>query len=527
MKYKDGLVSAQVMSTILRVAAALYVLFPVYAAALFFYRPPRINWIVVSAELVLFASLSLTAAIDLHRARHGQWDRFTSWFSFLQVCLGLALASLVNATAGGTPEVYRIMLIIPAITAAVLGDEMMIFVIWFMTVVALGILTYRATHEFDTTSWNIAVWGSALAGILVSIHILVDRFLQAMRVSDALRRLASSGSEDPRWPDDLQRFLPDIAQALQADWITTLGCSIGREPQLIAAWPIDEATIPMSSSVAEALESDRPIQRGKTLLIPVATTVEPKIVLVAPRHDESADAIFGADHGVAQTVASLVAGMADRAALLENLQQQVRSDALTGLANRRALDEALYMELNRHRRSEQALSVAMIDLDHFKDFNDKYGHPAGDDLLREMARRMKTRSRRNDVVARYGGEEFCLVLPGTPARGALAVLDGVRSDGPVRVRVTIPINQSDTSPSSGVDASMAGVTFSAGVTQWNGQESAAELIARADRALYEAKGTGRDCIVVVDAPDPTGSIRTHLQDRGADENLDSTPQTDK
>jgi len=149
-------------------------------------------------------------------------------------------------------------------------------------------------------------------------------------------------------------------------------------------------------------------------------------------------------------------------------------DSLTGLYNRRSWDEHLARELARARRERRPLSVVMIDLDHFKRFNDERGHPAGDELLAEAAAGWRTAIRATDILARYGGEEFTLALPDCSADDAVTLVD--------RLRTAIPMGQ----------------TCSAGVACWDGKESVSNLVARADRALYQAKTQGRNRVVVAD-----------------------------
>jgi diguanylate cyclase (GGDEF)-like protein len=131
-------------------------------------------------------------------------------------------------------------------------------------------------------------------------------------------------------------------------------------------------------------------------------------------------------------------------------------------------------------RNDTPLSVAMIDLDHFKQYNDRYGHVAGDTLLRSIAAVMVSNTRGQDLVARYGGEEFVLVMPDTDLVGGHHLLDQLRRGG------------RDTT-------SDFGVTLSAGLTSWDGLEDATSFIERADQALYRAKETGRDRVVSIQA----------------------------
>lgn len=166
----------------------------------------------------------------------------------------------------------------------------------------------------------------------------------------------------------------------------------------------------------------------------------------------------------------------------ENLAQESRLDALTGLTNRRGFDEALLRLAGRCLRTSEPLALLLIDVDHFKAINDQLGHPAGDEVLRRLGATLAgTRVRVEDVIARYGGEEFALLLPGSNAEAAGQLAAGIRQ----------------TIASSGaVRPDGRAVTVSIGVAVLEGGEGdAPSLIAAADNALYRAKRQGRDCVV--------------------------------
>jgi two-component system cell cycle response regulator len=167
----------------------------------------------------------------------------------------------------------------------------------------------------------------------------------------------------------------------------------------------------------------------------------------------------------------------------DRFRAQATQDGLTGLANRVAIGEALERELARAEREGGPVAVIMLDLDHFKRINDTFGHVAGDEVLRETARRMKATVRVYDTVGRYGGEEFIVVLPGADALVASRVAQRLRvqlSAGGMRT----PEGEVPVTASLGVAACEAGAMV-----------SPEELIRRADGALYRAKTSGRDRVV--------------------------------
>jgi diguanylate cyclase (GGDEF)-like protein len=167
-------------------------------------------------------------------------------------------------------------------------------------------------------------------------------------------------------------------------------------------------------------------------------------------------------------MSELVAQVQDQAAQLAAL---AHNDALTGIPNRRAWDLELVREMARARRSGASLHVALLDMDHFKRFNDTNGHQAGDLLLKSAAAGWRAQLREGDLLARYGGEEFAALLVGCSQAEAVATLDRVREATPL------------------------GETVSIGAVQWDGDQSPEQLIGSADGALYQAKHQGRNRVV--------------------------------
>jgi diguanylate cyclase (GGDEF)-like protein len=176
--------------------------------------------------------------------------------------------------------------------------------------------------------------------------------------------------------------------------------------------------------------------------------------------------------------------------LREKLRNQSIRDPLTGLFNRRYLEESLELECSRAERSKQPITVVMVDVDHFKRFNDTFGHDAGDLVLKNIGELLRRSIRQGDVACRYGGEEFMLVFPGTSASEAVGVAERVR-EGARRLEIVYR-NQT-----------LGRITVSLGVAAYPmAGETPAELIDAADQTLYAAKNAGRDRVELFGGHEP-------------------------
>jgi diguanylate cyclase (GGDEF)-like protein len=177
--------------------------------------------------------------------------------------------------------------------------------------------------------------------------------------------------------------------------------------------------------------------------------------------------------------------------LRETLRQQSIRDGLTGLFNRRYLEESLEREIRRAARSQRPLAVLMIDLDHFKRFNDTFGHDAGDALLRELGSLLQSQVRGSDIACRYGGEEFAVILPDAPLAAAQDRADVIRKSAK-----HIDLKHHG--------QALGAITLSIGVSVFPDHGDAPfSLLRAADQALYRAKAAGRDRVVLAETPAPT------------------------
>jgi diguanylate cyclase (GGDEF)-like protein len=262
----------------------------------------------------------------------------------------------------------------------------------------------------------------------------------------ALRSTAMAGLDMPALEVD-----PEAASAARAAYLT--GKSL--------LWTEGDA--------ADAINRDLWMQVGEPaslLFEPVSRGDEPTGVLVVG-WDEAIDA-DSVQAGLVALLAHEVAAAIERGDLLARMNDMASTDPLTGLPNRRAWD----VRLRDTVLDGGNVMLAMLDLDHFKLYNDTYGHPAGDRLLRETAAAWREELRVGDFLARVGGEEFAVLLPATNPGDAATVVE--------RLRARVPYEQ----------------TCSAGIVACNADESAESLTARADEALYASKTSGRDRITV-------------------------------
>jgi two-component system, cell cycle response regulator len=315
-------------------------------------------------------------------------------------------------------------------------------------------------------------------------HILVRRVAHALDISHCSLVLARPGEatgvvaaayETPglrHLEIQLVRY-PEIRAALETS-APVLVENVQESPLYAEAreeWALSKSDVRVRSVIALPFRMD-----GREAGVVFLRTLEGEPSL-GPRDVEFANTVVTAAMSAIQRAQTIESTRADNT----RLEVLALTDALTQTLNRRALMERLDTELDRTRRYSLTLSLLMVDLDHFKAVNDSYGHLAGDEALRAVARVLQREARSVDVVARYGGEEFVVILPETGEDGAVKVAERIRA----RVEEQSP---------AGGEPGMAPVTVSVGVATVLSTRIQApeELIALADEALYRAKAQGRN-----------------------------------
>ncbi|MFL5894160.1 MAG: GGDEF domain-containing protein [Thermoleophilaceae bacterium] len=408
------------------------------------------------------------------------------------------------------------------VTRAVLdsGDPVSFYSVWFIWIgiyafyffsrlqaaghVALVAALYAVTLIAHPASSPVSRWLTTVTTLIVA-GVFIDTLVRGARRQAALAaQSATSIATVAQAAHDLARVSDSVAarRALctAAGGLTAADTATLWEPapagatlELTGSWgpPPSQSSLPFVSApggAVRAFTTGQVVSGSADEGLPefAGASRPPRCCLWRPVLRDSVPiavlALYWADphaleHDNRPTIADLIATEAavtlERVELLSRLESIARTDDLTGLPNRRAWEEELPREVLRSRRDRRPLCVAMVDLDHFKRYNDERGHPAGDRLLKQAAAAWNDALRGTDILARYGGEEFALALPSCPPDEAMVVVERLRAATP------------------------EGETCSAGIASWDGDESAGSLLARADAALYEAKRRGRDRSVAV------------------------------
>ena len=302
---------------------------------------------------------------------------------------------------------------------------------------------------------------------------------QLARKEDLIRALFDAASDPIFYKDAEGRYLgcnAAYARVVGRDPEELIGMT---DAQLHPADIADKATL----FDREAVQTGQPVRAEYWMELPGGS----RVLL------DTVKCLFRDERGQPAGIVGICRDITAHRELEDKLRQAATTDALTGLMNRRRLDEVLAEEWARSRRQGEPLSVIMADIDHFKAYNDALGHSAGDVALAAVASQIRRCvARPGDVVARYGGEEFTLVLPHTGTAGATAVAGHILSA--IR-RAAIPHPANDPAEVVTVSLGVASATP-------RRDQNVSELVAAADAALYEAKAAGRNTLRSHDQHDP-------------------------
>jgi len=365
------------------------------------------------------------------------------------------------------------------------------------------LLQLRArVHELEAAQRQLEIYAEDLRRTFGELRRQLGHMNELHRISTIIGSVLEPGEVMTRTLEGVGRLVANQASSIHLVEANEFACaaSLG-DPELLPAQRLP-ANDPHFGAVVSGTDAPAITEDGRTLSVAMRAsgTVIGVLHLVrsqgAPLTDD--------DRKLAELVAAEAAAAIQNARLYEQTQRLATTDPLTGLANHRFFRDSLTMEIARANRLGYALGLLMIDVDNFKRVNDTFGHPVGDEVLRDIARVLGTNLRQTDVAARYGGEEFAIILPGLGARGVRAVGEKLRR----AVRALQPLVAEGVG-SFPISISVGGV--SAAHPLLNG----IDLVRVADAELYEAKRRGRNSVCVAagshDEDEPPPELNRHEQ----------------
>lgn len=320
--------------------------------------------------------------------------------------------------------------------------------------------------ENGPTVLEYAVRGSVFILLGTSLGIASDRLHAARRRAESI--VESSG----------EAFVSMDEVGRITDWNPAAGRTFGWRPDEVIGKPLAEVLIPEDRRKDFGRSLRRFRETGEEIRLPKRAEVNALHRSGRELPVEVSVSAAWIDRG--WVFHAFIRDISERGELLAKIQEVAHTDELTGIANRRAFDDALRREIAAAKRTGEPLCVAVVDIDHFKGFNDDHGHLAGNLVLRQAASSWDAALRTEDLLARFGGEEFLCLFRRCGLEEALPVVERLRAATP------------------------GTVTVSAGVAAWEPGESPEALFGRADTALYQAKRDGRDRACVAPKPVQTG-----------------------
>jgi diguanylate cyclase (GGDEF)-like protein len=469
--------------------------------------PPEPNdWRLVAAAAILTFLIALCGLVV-------PWSRVPRGTYVLPSISYFAVIGLLREGQGGSDSGYAALAILPIVWMALTLRR---------REVALGIaagvalflvpLTGIGSSEYSPAEWRRAlIWIGVALIVGFSIESLVHK---ARRETAAAERRAAELAESERTMaavadvvreaaastdirDVVCRATLDVAGASVAtivepeggEWLVVTGSAglhgapvrvrigpapSGSEIAFVTGQRLLIPDVQADRALARRLVADSP-ELASALYEPIVRDGR-TIGVLAVGWTERVDELDSRRARAVQVLALEAGAALERAALVARLERMSLTDELTGLPNRRSWDQTLDEATTAASRTGLRLSVALVDLDHFKAYNDANGHQAGDRLLKAAAASWRSALRGGDTLTRYGGDEFAVVLADCSIEEARNVLE--------RLRTMTPEVE----------------TCSVGVAEWDGEESGASVLERADIALYHAKHAGRDMLVAAEPP---------------------------
>ena len=454
------------------------------------HRPIRWGYLAAAVACIFVSMVYLALFVAIAKGKSSTGAQANVWF--IIVCLALSALGFIELASASTFGLYLPAMLVGVVFVCIVGDRRMQVVVGIYAIAWMTLISWDQGLRGADLTTAVVVYASTVAVITLICARTIGSLNGQVNFRQAFDNLnatfdtfgfteASSSMDTVH--NIFSRGLPLVTDVMPAERIAVFvrNGTLDRFTT-VATWNDqhdDVSDLARLPELEEVLRTNSVALDHRYCVLPVGYSMDGELVMVIQRSDPDGR-VDQRPIEAAELLSSAFFRVTSRANFVSGLQVESRTDPLTGLANRRRLFERIEIEMAHALRSETPLSLAMIDLDHFKEYNDRHGHVAGDTVLRSIAAVMVSNIRGQDLVARYGGEEFCLVMPDTDLVGGHYLLDTLRSGGR--------------------DAtSDFGVTLSAGLTSWDGMEETNAFIERADQALYRAKESGRNRVVSIQA----------------------------
>ncbi|NNN20684.1 MAG: GGDEF domain-containing protein [Acidimicrobiales bacterium] len=443
---------------------------------MFVVKPDHLRVGYFDAMVVATLTVVTFSVVQLYQLRKGSGMFITPPMLFILASIATFATGFMEAADGGPHLIFVPILFLNVLYFFVVGNA------WMR--IGGGIVTCLV---YSWCVYESGLRGSSyLAALIVGITVISLAQLMIfpiwanqnrnIKLLSLQRRIVEIAGETPTTEQSLEITLPLLSRLLPIRRAVAVAVDNDGDLQsVLAAWPVKDPGDLALGGTKEAIRARLegvPIIADSKCWFLGGFAGSATVIIVLEFGKVSWLAKFSLEDTIKAIHPSFL-GLTARRAHIELLEFLSQTDPLTGIPNRRVIFDNLNGEIERARRSEKPLSVAMLDLDHFKIFNDTFGHVAGDKALSAIVDVWQARVRAQDTLGRYGGEEFTLIMPETDTQGAVLVLDELR-------KLTDKLNLE------------AKITASAGVATWNKLEDVPTFLDRADQALYNAKRRGRN-----------------------------------
>ncbi|MCA1899736.1 MAG: diguanylate cyclase [Chloroflexi bacterium] len=366
------------------------------------------------------------------------------------------------------------------------------------------LFAYNAYYHFQPEETSICEQAAELISLAFEKFKAVEQAQRRAAASETLRKAGAAVAETLETDETVSRILEQLKQVVPYDTASVQVLTENNELEIIGGSGFEDlnVVVGMRFPVPGNNPNTTVIQSGKPYLLRdvgetfeefkkpphnhirswlgVPLNFQEKIIGLLAIDSSETDHFTQENINLAVEFADQVAAALEKARAYEKAQTQAITDPLTGVYNRRGLEQAGEFEISRARRLKRPLCALMLDIDHFKRVNDRYGHLTGDHALRGLAERCRATLRAVDILGRYGGEEFLILLPETSLSSAQMIAERLRASF---IDTPLP-----------TDSGPLRVTISVGVAEFSKFDTFESLVQRSDSALYQAKRDGRNCV---------------------------------